>query len=152
MEIKKQYEELRKTHSLPEFKEMDSYFEISSIEQTSLRLCDIRKKMTEKIELFSNLLEEVLHPNSDLCSLYETGFFEDNEKDKLFNLYKRLMLISRESLKLSLENNEAEDADFVKTLFKEWLSMKRDLSAMIEQLKKAWSAEEHHKFKAEYLG
>ena len=50
MEIKKKYEELAKKYNIPSFDEINNEFEIALIDEESIILREIRRKITEKKE------------------------------------------------------------------------------------------------------
>src|SRR3989338_4563975 len=91
-EIEKQYSELKKKFKLPEFKEIDNEFELSDLEETNFLLRAIMRRISEKLDFYSTVLEEVLQPDaSNLYAMHETRYFDDEEKNSMYDLYKRLM-------------------------------------------------------------
>ena len=81
IEIEKQYNELKKKLKLPEFKELDFEFEISDLEETNFLLKATIRRMAEKLDFYSTMLEEVLQPDtSNLYAMHETKFFDEDEK------------------------------------------------------------------------
>src|SRR3989344_1527142 len=75
-ETEKQYNELRKKHKLPEFKDIDFEFEISDLEETNFLLRAIIRRIAEKLDFYSTMLEEVLQPDtSNLYAMHEMKFF-----------------------------------------------------------------------------
>ena len=52
MKIKEEYEKLKEKHNLPDFKEINNEFEITTIEKEEFLLREIRRKIYEKIELY----------------------------------------------------------------------------------------------------
>ncbi len=151
-DIKKEYEGLKKKHKLPDFAELDKYFEISTVENAKLSHVSIRKKIAEKIQFFCEVLEGLLHPNSDLTSMYEDRFFSEKEKEGMFDLYKKLMSISRRALELSIEADEKEDAEFIKSISREWKEIKVEFYRIANKLKESWEKEAESESKLEYLG
>lgn len=151
-DIKKEYSKLQKKYKLPNFEELDKNFEVSSIENAKLLHVNIRKKIAEKIQGFCEVLEGLLHPNTDLTSIYEDKFFSDKEKGKMFDLYKKLMVLARSALELSIEADEKEDAEFIKNINQEWKSIKEEFYKVANKLKESWEKETEAESKLEYLG
>ena len=52
MEIKTLYQSLAKKHNLPDYDKINNEFEIATIEHTAFLLREIRKKISEKVELY----------------------------------------------------------------------------------------------------
>jgi len=142
-EIEKQYIELKKKHRLPEFREIDFEFELRDLEETNFLMRAIIRRMEEKLDFYSTMLEEVLQPDtSNLYAMHETKFFDDDEKKQMYELYTRLMNFNRQSIEVSLEHNESSEADFINSLFEEWKSLKQELLRFVRKMRASWKAEE----------
>ena len=150
--MKKLYEALRKKYKLPGFDELDSEFEISAIEAESGLLREIRKQVGDKVGNVGALVEEVLHPESNLVDLYESRVFDEAEKQKLFELYKRLMVANRTTAELSIENDEKLDAAFIKSFAQEWKKIKPELLKFIRRLRDCWEKDTEEGEAAGYMG
>ncbi len=152
MKIKEEYEKLRKKYKLPEFKEIDNEFEITIIEHEEFLLREIRRKITEKIELYTKVLDRLLQPETVLSDMYECKIFSDEEKDALFKLFKRLMFFDRFSIETSIDENDKKSAEFINNIWKEWDKIKKELSSFIKKLKEGWLKETKIKEELRYLG
>ena len=142
-EIEKQYIELRKKYKLPEFKEIDFEFELSDLEETSFLLKATIRRMEEKLDFYSTMLEEILQPDtSNLYAMHETKFFDEDEKRKMYELYVKLMNFNRRSIEVSLEHNENKEADFINSLFDEWKILKQELLVFVRKIRASWKKEE----------
>lgn len=151
-EVEKQYNALKKKYSLPDFKDIDSEFDVSSIDQTTFLLRRICEKINEKIGNFIKILEELLQPEGSIKSLYELRYLDDNDKKNAYFLYKKLMIRSIDFLSLSLTSNEKAHAEFIKNKFNEWENIKEDLKPLLEKMKKSWEIETDIKEDLQYLG
>lgn len=150
--LKKLYEALRKKHKLPTFDEMDSEFEISAIEAESGLLREIRKHISERVGNINSLVEEVLQPDTNLVNLYESRVFNETEKQGLFELYKKLMVVDRTLAELMIANDEKLDAQFIKSFAAEWKKIKPELLNFIRKLKDSWEKETEEGESAGYMG
>lgn len=150
--LRKQYEALRKRYELPAFEDVDSEFDISGIELEGSLLRGIRSKVTEKLGDVRCLLEEVLHPETNLVDLCESRVFDEDEKKGLFGLYKRLMVADRHSAELSVLNDEKLEAAFIKSFYSEWKGLKPELVKFIRKLKESWEKETEEGETAGYMG
>src|SRR3989344_4645542 len=98
-EIQQEYEKLMKKYKLPKFDDIDALFEISTIENARFLLRGIIGKILEKINFYTQFLEQFLQPDtSSLSSMHEIRFFPEEEKQKIYSLYKRLMKLDREAV------------------------------------------------------
>ena len=150
--VKKLYEVLRKKYKLPSFDELDAEFEISAIEAERGLLREMRHMIGEKIGSVSAIVAEVLHPDTNLVDLYESRVFDEAEKQKLFELYKRLMVADRTLARLSIANDEKLDADFVNSFTAEWKKLKPELVKFINRLRDSWEKETDDGEAAGYMG
>ena len=108
-ETEKQYAELRKKFKLPDFKEIDFEFEISDLEETNFLLRAVIRKIADKLEFCSTMLEEILQPDtSNLYAMHETRFFDEQEKKGMNELYSKLMALNRHCIEVLLSLDEKE--------------------------------------------
>jgi len=142
-EIEKQYNELKKKAKLPDFKEMDFEFEISDIEDTNFLLRMIIRKIAEKLDFYSTMLEELLQPDtSSLYALHETRYFDENDKRQMYELYTRLMSFNRQSIESALSRNEKKEAEFINDIFNEWKPLKESLLKFVRKMRESWNTKE----------
>ena len=152
-EIEKQYNELRKKYKLPEFKEIDLAFEISDLEETNFLLRGIIRRIAERLDFYTTMLEETLQPDTaKLYAMHESRIFEENEKKEMFEFYKKLMILNRHSVEVSLENNGKEEASFINDFMNEWEKIKSELLFYVRMIKDSWKAETDIKEDIGYLG
>lgn len=152
-EIEKQYAELKKKYKLPDFKAMDFEFELSDLEETNFLIRSIMRRIAEKLDFYTTMLEELLQPDpSNLYSIHESRFFDEDEKKQMYEIYKKLMNLSRNSIELSLNNDDKEEAEFISGFFSEWKNIKMELVTYIKKLKEAWKTETDIKEDLGYLG
>ena len=152
-EIEKQYNELSKKFLLPEFKNLNEEFEISDLEETSFLLRAIIRRIAEKFDFYTTMLEEVLQPDtSNLYAMHETRFFDENEKKQMYELYSRLMNFNRQSIEVNLEHNEKNEVGFINNVFNEWDELKQELLGFINKMKSSWKIEADIKEDLGYLG
>jgi hypothetical protein len=151
MEIKEKYEELKNKHNLPDFDEIDNDFEISNVEDKML-LRGIRKKISDKIDYYAHVLDGFMQPDSSFSSLYEIEAFNDEDREKLMSLYKKIMILHRELIKLNLNFGDDVDAKFIIGFYDEWKQLKKDLILILEKVQSLWCTEELKGFNIDYFG
>ena len=152
-EIEKQYNELKKKFKLPDFREIDFEFEISDLEETNFLIRAIMRRIAEKLDFYTTIIEEIIQPDaSNLYAMHESRFFEEDEKKIMYDFYKKLMNLSRCSVELSLEHNEKEESEFINNFIQEWKEIKKELVRYIKRLKDSWKTETDTKEDIGYLG
>ena len=110
--------------------------------------------MVEKAIVYAKFLEDLLQPDTTPSSFYEcTILNSDLEKKKLFNLYKKLMIMDRFSLETGLVGSDAAEAKFINETYSEWSKIKKELLKLVSVVKGAWEKDDvYTKFEGEYLG
>lgn len=151
--IEEQYGGLKEKYDLPSFQEINKEFEISTIENKSFLLREITNKIVERIDFFSGLFEDLLQPDPSLLrSMYEAKIFNDEERKTIYTLYKKLMVLNRQSVEVSLNREEKEDAFFIKKTFYEWKELKTSISKIVDKIKDSWKKETESKEELGYFG
>jgi len=150
--IRKKYEELKKKYSLPDFEELNKEFEISTIEHEDFLLREIRKKIADKINTMCEFFEDLLSPDNTMANLYEYKAFDDDERKKIFKLYKRVKVLEKLSLELSLNSDEANESEFINNFFNSWNKIKSEIITIIRKIKVFWEKESAKKDSEDYFG
>ncbi len=156
MSLKEEYEKLSKKYTLPKYEDLDHEFEllyISHLEEIKFPLRFIRRRITDKLSWFCNMLQNIIQPNpGSLISLEESKFFSDKDREKIIGLLKELMIIERQSLNLEITYNEKDDVEFINNLFSRWNNIKKEILYFSEILKKKWKEEIKKEEKEHYFG
>ena len=139
-EIEKEYSKLSKKYKLPKFKEIDSEFEISNLENERFLIKNILRRMAERLDA------------SSISTMYELRFFTENEKNNMYVLFKKMMKANRGIIEVVLINEEKKEAEFLANFFHEWQGMKKGLVSYITQMKESWGKESTIEEDVGYLG
>ena len=157
MDLKKQYEELRKKHkTLPSYEELNNEYELlyfSELIKIDFPLRFIRRRINDKLAGFIGLLQSILQPNpGSLLNLEESKFFDEDEKKKIAYLTKELMKIDRENILLNLNLDEKKDTEFIINTHKKWLKLKKEILKYVQKLKTNWEKEFEKTTPEHYFG
>lgn len=133
------YESARVKYGLPSFEQLEEEFGISRAAESESKLVirEIRKTINDKLSSYLHLFENFMNPSSGpvfVFSLLKGIKEEDNKKIK--EIYKKLAKIQIAVLKLETIYNEKAEAEFIKNIFKEWNSLKLEISEIIEKFDK----------------
>ena len=141
-EIEQEYNKLSKKYKLTKFKEIDSEFEISTLETPKFLIRNILRKIEEKLEFYIEVIGNLVHPDaSSISTMYEVRYFSDDEKNEMYLLFKNLMKVNRNIIELILSSDEKEQADFLNGFFNEWLRIKKELINYLDKMKESWEKE-----------
>ncbi|MEK6907005.1 MAG: hypothetical protein AABW45_00595 [Nanoarchaeota archaeon] len=150
--LKEEYNKLK--HKIPRFEDLDNEFELSTanIKDKSFLLRNIRRRLNDKIIFYCRIIEGLLYPNSNsITGMMEINSFNEKEKEKMANIYKKLMEFERESLSLDVNPDEKNDVEFINNLFKEWKKFKEEMIKVTKKMKESWHLEEKEE-KDNYFG
>lgn len=150
--FKEQYQRVQKKFNLPSFEQLDQQFDIGSLEESNFPLRQIRRQISEVLETYAKLLEELMHPESSISGLYELKALTDKDKDALFDNYRHLIRLLRYSLEIALKNSEQDDAVFINDLVKQWPQIRKSLLPLAKKLKDSWEQESQEHEDLGYLG
>ena len=142
-DIKEEYSKLK--HILPKFEDLDDEFEISnaSIKNKNFLLRNIRRRVNEKVIFYCRIIEGLIYPNSNnIVGMLEIKFFDEEEKNNLSKIYKKLMQFERESLSIDVNPDDKKDVEYINTVFKQWRQYKEELIKITKKMKDSWKMQE----------
>jgi len=152
MDVKKEYLQLAKKHSLPDFEDVNKQFQISDIEKSDFLLSDVRERVVDKISYYADFIADVLQPDTNLTNMYESRIFSEKEKNDIFKTFRRLMFWKREGLEISISNDDSRTAQFITNFLKEWTDLKPKLSEIVKKVRDSWESESEKPEKLGYFG
>ena len=129
---------------------LDNFFDIGKVEEKPV--LTIRKKITEKVEMYAHILEELIQPDSSFSNFYEVNVLDDEDKKKILDTFKRMMVFVKESMICSLNYDEEKELSMIKEGLILWESVQKDISFVLEKIKSAWTNDTKDKIMQEYFG
>ena len=152
-DVKKEYNKFKDKYDLPNLDELNNIFELDVIEKKDFLLRNIRRRMIDKLNFCSKIIESVIYPNlSSLVEIHDTKFFNEDEKNKLSKIYEKIIVYEKRSLVLDNSTTEKEDSLFIKNLFKEWDIIKKDVEEVLRKIEKCWTKKEEKPEGNAYFG
>jgi hypothetical protein len=103
----------------------------------SLTANAVMHKMSEILEFYLKLIQQVLQPE-EFYAAYECNAFNDNDKSDLFELYKRLIISHRELLKAVIMNDEKNAISTVQFVHEEIKSVKPQMLEIVNKMQGSW--------------
>ncbi len=133
-----EYKKLAKKYTLPDFELLDEEFHISFPEEEPV-LIHIRRQITEKVSIFSDFLEGIMHPDTSIAGLHEASSFDEEEMQEILDLYRVLKYLERESLHTALFDSEKNNAYYIVHACKLWQDYKTRLNKILTKAKDSWN-------------
>jgi len=138
-ELKKDYSELQKKHSLPSFEEMnkDFYIEKLSELETDFLIREIRKFVAERLFNYLRFLENLVNPqNVPMWVFSVIKTFDANDKKKIEEIYKKLSSNEINLIELDVSYNEEKEVEFVLNSYRLWQEVKKEMLGILGDVKK----------------
>lgn len=146
------YEKLQKKQHLPDFDEINLYFEIADIEEDSAFLLrEIRRKIQDIAVYYAKMLEDLLHPETS-SAMHEISLLTEKEREELLHTYKHLRKIERTGLHVSLSYDDQEDAQFISQAVSRWKDVVKPLRKISQKLVQSWDADTPREKDTAYFG
>ncbi|MCM2326142.1 MAG: hypothetical protein NDI94_06780 [Candidatus Woesearchaeota archaeon] len=153
MALKERYGKLKDKYSLPEYINLNRDFDIEELhEDSEILLQKIRIRMFEKMDYFAHLLSFSIQPDTDLSDMYESKYIDDDTREAAFVVYKNIQRLLRLSSLVAVENNDEENAKFIKEAYAAWQKLKPQLKEHLKKLVDTWDIERDVKTELSYFG
>ncbi len=153
IEIAQYYAELKKKHNLPDFAVLDREFEISTIDKPAFLLRSIRRKIGEKLEAITQLLDPLLQPDANsFCSLFEYRCFTESERKEIMRHFQALMSLYRASIASEFSADDSEDAAFISKAAAEFPVARQALKPLMNKLVDSWPKQIERRDVVGYFG
>jgi len=123
----KEYENLRKKYKLPEWKWI-------KIEPDIPILVQVRRAMADKLDNLAELLEPLIASSESYRSFLERKMLSQQEKEKIFEIFKQLQSLLWSSDKISFEYDEKEYAEWIIDMKNFWEKIKSELTKLCEKI------------------
>ena len=139
--LKKDYKIIQKKYHLPEFEKLNKDFNIekSAETETDYLIREVRRLIAEKFSNYLRFVETLLNPINAPMSIFSiVKTLGTEEKNKLTEIYKKLLKNEIEHLELEISFSEEKEAKFINESYKMWLEIQKDFIEVIKAIKKNW--------------
>lgn len=139
--LKKDYKKIQKKYNLLDFEKLNKDFNIEKCAEieTDYLIREVRRLMAEKFSNYLRFAETLLNPVNAPMSIFSiVKTLGTEEKNKLTEIYKKLLRNEIEHLELEIIFSEEKEAKFIKESYKMWLEIKGDFVEIIKAIKGNW--------------
>lgn len=128
-----QYDGLAKQYELPNFKILNTDFELEKINQESVTILRVvRKTMMDKIVNTISFLEMLLNPvNAPRIYIPYLKVMTVEDRNVLDKLYSTFGKLSLQTLPLEIDYSEKDEAVMIKNIYKTWEENKKSLKLIL---------------------
>lgn len=134
-----QYKKLQTKFNLPQLNELKETFKFD-LEENEKIFDQIRNEISERLFNFTEKIIEPIIAGSDSYScLFEQEMLSDKERQRLFNLYKKIQVLKWENNLLMVQPDEQRAAEWVKKTWELWnKELEAELSTVCRKLSDSW--------------
>ena len=139
--LKTEYLELHNKHRLPSFKEMNEDFYIEKIaeNETDILIREVRRMVGDRLANYMRFIENLLNPvNVPMFVFSVIKLIGVEEKNKLQEIYKKLIQNEIKFVERDLEFEENKEAEFIRQSYELWQEIKKELANILEKVDKNW--------------
>ncbi|MBN1645841.1 hypothetical protein JW868_02260 [Candidatus Woesearchaeota archaeon] len=144
------YSDMEKEFNLPSQDNLMREFDINHFDEMELPLPEVMKKLSERIEHYAKILEEIIQPDAGYSSYHETGSFDD--RNDINELFRKLMYHYRNLLLAELSNENSDKAKAIMFFWNDWMKIKPRFVKVVKMLRGSWEKEKIQKMDSGYLG
>lgn len=138
--LKKKYELLQEKYSLPSFEELNRNFGVEKAAEfeTDFLIREIRKFLADKSSNYLRFIDTILNPsNAPMFVLSFIKMIGTDEKNKLTEVYKKLIKEEIKLLELDLDFSEDKEAKFIREFSELWNEIRKELLEVVEKANKS---------------
>lgn len=137
-ELKGEYKVLKEKYDLPRFEDLNREFAVEKIAEveTETLTREIRRFVADKIYNYLRFCETLMNPsNAPMFVFSIVKSMSQEDKKKISDAYAKLSEINFGLIKLDLDFNEKDDAEFIRKTYDSWKAIRNDLIEIIKKAK-----------------
>lgn len=115
-------------------------------------LAQVKRCMFEKFESIAEDMESLLSVGESFESFYERKILAQDEREKLFEVYKILQSLIWSCNRISIEYSEKQHAEWVSSAKESWEKLKPEISRFCEKLADGWKNYKKTEAETSYRG
>lgn len=134
-----QYRKMQDKFKLPQLNELKETFKFE-LEDNDKIFDQIRSEISERIFTFSEkIIEPVIAGSESYSCIFEQEMLSDKERQRLFDIYKKIQVLKWENNLLMLQPDEKRAAVWVKKTWEIWNDeIEDELSKVCRKLSRSW--------------
>lgn len=147
------YKKFQTKFSLPRLTELKATFSFE-LEDGGEIFGQIRNEISEKMFSFTESIIEPMIGNPDsLSCLYEQNMLTKSDKERLFQLYKKIQILKWKNNILTIHPSEESNAEWVRETWDFWnKELKKELTGVCSKLCTGWKEFKFNNEATQYHG
>ena|SRR3989338_3019861 len=137
--IPERYRRMQDKFNLPQFCELKETFKLD-VEDSDEIFDNIRNEISERLFTFTErVLEPVIGGSDSFSCIFEQHMITDEERGKMFELYKKIQVLKWENNLLIINPDEKRTAEWIRKAWDLWNNeLDREFSKVCKKFSAAW--------------
>ncbi len=139
--LKKEYKKVQDKHKLPSFEKLNEDFHIEKAAEveSDFLIREVRKLVSEKPYNYLRFVETLINPvNAPMSILSVIKTLGQEEKDKLTEIYKKLVKNEVHLIEAEINFSEEREAEFIRSTWKMWQEIKKEFADVFKKVNESW--------------
>ena len=147
------YKKMQGRFNLPHLNELKNTFKIE-LEEDDRIFEQIRLEMSDRLFTFTErIVEPIIGGVESFSGIFEQNMLTEEEREKLFRLYKKIQVLKWENNLLIMKPDEKATAKWIKKTWDFWNNeMELELRQVCKKLSISWKDLRFKEEKTHYLG
>ena len=150
--VPEKYRKMQEKFNLPHFSELHQTFkfDMENIENVD----QIRTEMSDQLFSFTDkVIEHIIVGGESFCCLFEQDMITEVERQKLFDLYKKVQVLKWENNLLNIKPNEKKSVEWIRKTWDLWNSeLENELTGLCKKMSANWGDLQFKSEKTMYHG
>ncbi|MBI4896052.1 MAG: hypothetical protein HY832_00695 [Candidatus Aenigmarchaeota archaeon] len=148
-----QYQKLQARHNLPKLKDLQEKFKFD-IESDASIFDVIRNEMSDRVfSMTERVIEPILMGSESFSSLFEQDMVTQKERERLFQIYKKIQVLKWENTMLMIRPDDQKIAKWIKKTWDLWNNeIEKEFVELCEKFSGHWDTLTIKEGKSDYHG
>src|SRR3989338_1328438 len=133
------YKKIQEKFNLPQLHDLRNTFKFE-LEDSEKLIDDIRTEISDRLFGFTEkILEPIIGGSESFCCMFEQDMISNAERQKLFDLYKKIQVLKWENNLLIVKPDDNTTAEWINRTWNLWNNeLETELGALCKKLSIAW--------------
>jgi len=151
-DVLQQYKKIQIKFNLPHINELKQTFKCDS--ETYENIDQLRVGISDQLFAFTErVIEHVIVGGDSFCCLFEQDMLTDEERKKLFELYKKIQVLKWENNMLMVKPSDKKTGEWLSKAWSLWNNeVEAETTKICKKLSASWSDLTFKEDKVRYMG
>lgn len=151
-DVLERYRKMQEKFNLPQINDLKQTFKFD-VENFD-NIDQIRAEMSDQLFAFTDkVIEHIIVGGESFCCLFEQDMINQDERNRLFELYKKVQVLKWENHLLTIKPNEKRTIEWIRKTWGLWNNeLEHELTGLCKKMSQNWGDLHFKKEKTQYHG